>query len=88
MAPPLRFPPPTGDPAKDRIIGLRRCLGLSQAALGRLVGVTGPAVSRWERGLSSPSDVALALLGQLERTHSRPSLMAGKCAGCRAGCGQ
>jgi DNA-binding transcriptional regulator YiaG len=84
---PLRFPPLTGDPGRDRIIVLRRCLGLSQEALGQLVGVTGPAVSRWERGAGSPSDIALTLLSQLERTHGKFSLMSSKCARCRSGCG-
>src|SRR5207248_1711306 len=34
---------------------LRTRLGLSQAALGRLVGVTGTAVVEWERGRAKPS---------------------------------
>ena|GEM_PF-2044300 len=87
MGRPINFPPPTGDPARDRITGLRRCLGLSQAALGRLLGVTHAAVSRWERGRASPSDIALALMEQLERTQKRSPLMADKCARCRAGRG-
>ena len=34
---------------------LRTRLGISQAALGRLVGVTGAAVVSWEQGRSSPA---------------------------------
>ena len=34
---------------------LRTRLGLSQAALGRLVGVTNAAVVAWERGRAKPS---------------------------------
>ena len=34
---------------------LRARLGLSQLALGRLVGVSGAAVMQWERGRASPS---------------------------------
>ena len=34
---------------------LRTRLGLSQVALGRLVGVTGTAVVEWERGRAKPS---------------------------------
>jgi DNA-binding transcriptional regulator YiaG len=34
---------------------LRARLGLSQMALGRLVGVSGAAVVQWERGRASPS---------------------------------
>jgi DNA-binding transcriptional regulator YiaG len=49
---------------------LRARLGLSQAALARLVGVTGAAVTHWERGHASPSGkhrravVALRTLGR------------------------
>ena len=35
---------------------LRARLGLSQLALGRLVGVSGAAVMQWERGRASPSE--------------------------------
>ena len=35
---------------------LRARLGLSQMALGRLVGVSGAAVVQWERGRASPSE--------------------------------
>jgi DNA-binding transcriptional regulator YiaG len=51
---------------------LRTRLGLSQAALGRLVGVTGAAVVEWERGRAKPSGerrkavVALRGLGRRE----------------------
>ena len=51
---------------------LRTRLGLSQAALGRLVGVTGAAVIAWERGRAKPSGdrrkavVALRGLGRRE----------------------
>jgi DNA-binding transcriptional regulator YiaG len=51
---------------------LRTRLGLSQAALGRLVGVSGAAVVEWERGRAKPSGerrkavVALRGLGRRE----------------------
>jgi DNA-binding transcriptional regulator YiaG len=51
---------------------LRTRLGLSQAALGRLVGVTGAAVVEWERGRAKPAGerrkavVALRGLGRRE----------------------
>lgn len=53
---------------------LRARLGLTQAALARLVGVSGTAVVQWERGRSSPSGqnrkglVALRGLGRREVT--------------------
>jgi DNA-binding transcriptional regulator YiaG len=47
---------------------LRARLGLSQAALGRLVGVSGAAVVSWEQGRSSPApDSRRALVGLRRR---------------------
>jgi len=63
---PLRFPPLTGDPTRDRIIILRSRLGLSQAALGELIGLAERAVGSWENGTNKPSGPALRLLEQLE----------------------
>ena len=54
---------------------LQTRLGLSQAALGRLVGVTGAAVVEWERGRTRPSGerrkavVALRGLGRRDVKH-------------------
>jgi DNA-binding transcriptional regulator YiaG len=67
MGAPLRFPEPTGDPARDRIINLRRRLGLSQAGLGERLGISDMAVSLWESGRTVPSGPALKLLEMLER---------------------
>jgi DNA-binding transcriptional regulator YiaG len=53
---------------------LRTRLGLSQAALARLVGISGTAVVAWEQGRASPSGdrrkavVALRRLGRREVT--------------------
>ena len=71
MGAPLRFPEPTGDPARDRIINLRRRLGLSQASLGARVGVSVMAVSLWEAGQTSPSGPAIKLIEKLERAAAR-----------------
>ena len=38
----------------DIISQKRRELGLTQTELGKLLGISGKAVSKWERGLSSP----------------------------------
>lgn len=38
----------------ERIAIRRKAVGLSQSQLGKAVGVTGSAVSQWERGLDSP----------------------------------
>ena len=49
----------------------RAGLGLSQAALGRVLGVTALAVSRWERGdrkVPGPAATAVRLLKYLQQT--------------------
>ncbi len=38
---------------------IRVNLGLSQEALARILGVSLQTVSRWERGLSKPSQMAI-----------------------------
>ena len=38
----------------DIISQKRRELGLTQTELGKLLGISGKAVSKWERGLSNP----------------------------------
>jgi len=66
MGAPLRFPDePTGKALCDKIIELRRTLGLSQADLGAKVGVSGEAVCKWETGKTAPSGPALKILKQL-----------------------
>jgi putative transcriptional regulator len=67
MGAPLRFPEPTGDPARDRIIDLRRRLGLSQSGLGKRLGLTESAVRAWENGTRRPSGPVLKLLELLEK---------------------
>lgn len=46
----------------DRIKALRRTLGVTQEALGKLAGVTKSAVSQWERGICEPDRHALHAL--------------------------
>lgn len=46
----------------DRIKTLRRTLGVTQEALGKLAGVTKSAVSQWERGICEPDRDALLAL--------------------------
>ncbi|WP_314652119.1 AAA family ATPase [Slackia exigua] len=48
-----------------RLLALRMRAGLSQDACGAAVGITGKAVSRWERGASYPSMDALVRLADL-----------------------
>lgn len=38
----------------DSIAQKRRELGLTQAELGHMLGISGKAVSKWERGLANP----------------------------------
>ena len=51
----------------DLIVKKRKERGLTQAELGAMLGISGKAVSKWERGLSKPCDEHLekliALLG-------------------------
>jgi DNA-binding transcriptional regulator YiaG len=70
---------------------LRRRLGVSQHALGRLVGVSGGAVVQWERGRSTPSEqnrgqlIGLRKLGRrdVKRLLATMPQAAGKGAGRR-----
>ena len=53
---------------KARIKALRTRLGMSQAALGALIGVSVTSVNRWESGRVSPkSGAVLAIIARLER---------------------
>ena len=51
----------------DQIVEKRKERGLTQAELGSMLGISGKAVSKWERGLSKPCEEHLerlvALLG-------------------------
>ena len=51
----------------DLIVEKRKERGLTQAELGAMLGISGKAVSKWERGLSKPCeehlDRLVALLG-------------------------
>ena len=40
----------------DMIVEKRKERGLTQAELGAMLGISGKAVSKWERGLSKPCD--------------------------------
>ena len=43
----------------------RKELGLTQEELGNILGISGKAISKWERGLSKPCDEHLAQLVSL-----------------------
>lgn len=47
------------------ILEKRKELGLTQSELGAMLGISGKAVSKWERGLSKPCDEHLAKLVDL-----------------------
>jgi len=49
----------------DRIHALRVRMGLSQTALGKMLGVTAMAVSKWERGQTEPGVDALRQLADI-----------------------
>ena len=46
----------------NQILEKRKELGLTQSELGAMLGISGKAVSKWERGLSKPCDEHLAKL--------------------------
>ena len=53
---------------KERIKALRAKLGISQAALGALIGVSVTSINRWENGAASPKNGAiLGMISKLER---------------------
>ena len=59
----------------DRIRSRREALGLSRAALGRVLGVTGQAIANWESGARQ---VSLELVGQLAAAlHTTPHELIG-----------
>lgn len=51
----------------DEIRRLRERLGVSQVELARRLGVDGISVSRWERGVTRPSRLAIRALDHLRR---------------------
>lgn len=59
---PTSFTPEIIEPVSigDRIREARKALGLAQADLARLVGVTQPAVANWESGIHDPRRLMLA----------------------------
>ena len=67
MKMPLRFPPPSGDPPRDRLVELRRRLNWSQADLARAMGVTLAEIQGWEAGLWRPQGPALVSLEMFEK---------------------
>ena len=55
------------DEVAQRIVVLRRALGVTQERLASLIGVTFSTVSRWENGHVRPSRLAWSQLRQLAR---------------------
>jgi putative transcriptional regulator len=52
----------------DQIIALRTALGLSQVQFAQLFGVHFMTVSKWERGVVTPSPYQVALMQQFAKT--------------------
>ena len=53
------------DKISDLISAKRKERGLTQSELGAMLGISGKAVSKWERGLSKPCDEHLTKLVDL-----------------------
>lgn len=67
------------DNINNLILQKRKELGLTQSELGAMLGISGKAVSKWERGLSMPCEEHLEklidLLGlQIEQKIAEPEL--------------
>jgi transcriptional regulator with XRE-family HTH domain len=54
---------------REAIKDIRKRLQWSQERLGRELGLSYSTISRWERGLSTPSPVADRLLSELAQSH-------------------
>jgi len=52
----------------SRILALRQALGLSQIQFAELFGAHFMSVSKWERGVATPTPYQIALMEQFERT--------------------
>ena len=57
--------------AADGIRDLRKDLGLTQAQLGQLLGVHSLTVSKWERGLLTPTPYYFAMLDSFKTARKR-----------------
>lgn len=64
----------------DNIADLRQRLGFSQVQLAQLLGVHPLTVSKWERGLLSPSDHQSALLESFAKARKVNREVGGKAA--------
>jgi DNA-binding transcriptional regulator YiaG len=51
----------------EEIQNLRRRLGLSQKDFAQLVGVAMQSISRWERGVTKPTQLAIARMKTLNK---------------------
>ena len=49
----------------EKIAEYRKENGLSQRAFGRLIGVSAPAVCKWEKGVCLPDVASLPLLARI-----------------------
>ncbi|HDM09152.1 MAG: hypothetical protein DRH15_02600 [Deltaproteobacteria bacterium] len=52
----------------------RRRLGLSAADYGKLIGVTGQTIYKWEKGLSRPREKQLPALAEVRRMGKKEAL--------------
>jgi DNA-binding transcriptional regulator YiaG len=57
------------------VISQRKRLGISAADYGKLIGVTGHTVYKWEHGTSRPRNAQLTALGSLRNLGKREALL-------------
>ena len=60
--------------AAKGVISQRRRLGISAADYGKLIGVTGHTIYKWEHGTSRPRKAQLSALGSLRNLGKREAL--------------
>ncbi len=56
----------THELSANKIKKIRRCAGVSQAVLAKIINVSVAAIKQWERGERRPSGAALKLLNLVE----------------------
>ena len=74
-------------PTADAIRNIRKVLGLTQTQLGQLLGIHSLTVSKWERGVLTPSPYQMAMLDSFKKAGERKPLVGGTVVALLVGAG-